>query len=89
MASLFETGRINRMRDITTMYPTGIVWALGINFGGYMTKCASPEKFVFSDIVKLSKLLDIDVNLIVTVILKEANENVNAKDIGHLLNDPK
>lgn len=85
MASMFETGRIKKMRDITTMYPTGIVWALGINFGGYMSKCMNPEKFVISDIVKLSNLLSIDIELINKVILKEAQENVQPRDLSNLL----
>ncbi|MDN5284225.1 MAG: hypothetical protein JWR38_499 [Mucilaginibacter sp.] len=86
MASMFETGRIKRMRDLTPMYPTGIVAALGINYGGYMTKCASPEKFVIADLIKLSQILDIDVEFILRVVIKEAQQNVNPKDISHLLN---
>ncbi len=85
MASMFETGRIKRMKDITTMYPTGIVAALGINFGGYMTKCTSPEKFAISDLIKLSNILNIDIELILKVVIKEAQQNIQPRDISHLL----
>lgn len=87
MASMFETGRIKRMKDLTQMYPTGIVAALGINYGGYMTKCVSPEKFAISDLVKLAQILDIDLEIILRIVTKEAQQNVKPKDIGHLLKE--
>jgi hypothetical protein len=87
MASMFETGRIKRMKDLTQMYPTGIVAALGINYGGYMTKCVSPEKFAMSDLVKLSQILDLDLEIILKVVTKEALQNVKPRDISHLLKE--
>jgi len=85
MASMFETGRIKQMKDIVTMYPTGIVLALGINYGGYMSKCAAPEKFVLEDLVKLAQILNIDLELILKVVTKEALKNTAVKDIDYLL----
>lgn len=87
MASMFETGRINKMKDIITMYPTGVVAALGINYGGYMTKCASPEKFLLEDLVKLSQILNIDIELILKVVTKESIQNTKKRNIDHLLKD--
>lgn len=75
------------MKDITTMYPTGIVAALGINYGGFMAKCTAPEKFVIEDIVKLSQILNIDVELILKVIIKESLENVKPRKIDHLFGE--
>ena len=85
MASMFETGRVSKMKDIVTMYPTGIVVALGINYGGYMAKCAAPEKFIMEDLIKLAQILNIDIELILKVVVKESLKNVEKKDIGHLL----
>ena len=87
MASMFETGRVKKMKDIITMYPTGIVAALGINYGGFMAKCAAPEKFVVEDIVKLSQILNIDFDLIWRVVIKESIDNVPKRDISHLFNE--
>jgi len=87
LASMFETGRIHRMKDLTPMYPTGVVAALGINYGGYMTKCVSPEKFAISDLVKLSQILDVDLEIILKIVTKEAQKNVQPRDLSHLLKD--
>ncbi len=85
IASLFETDRVDRMRDIAPIYPTGIIKALGINYGGYMSKCNFPERFVVEDIIKLAQILKIEPELIMKVVLKEAKVNVPPRNIDHLL----
>lgn len=87
IASMFETGRVKKMMDITTMYPTGVVAALGINYGGFMSKCASPEKFLMEDLVKMSHILKIDISLILDVVVKEALKNTPERKVDFLLND--
>ena len=81
IASMFETGRVKSMRDITSLHPTALVKALGINYGGFMSKCSAPEKFVVSDIIKLSNLLNIDSESIMKIVLREAQENFDKKNI--------
>ena len=73
------------MNDLTDMYITGLIAALGIGYDGFINKCASPEKFVIEDLVKLSQVIDVDINLIMKVVLKQATKNVKPRDISHLL----
>ena len=81
IASMFETGRIKSMKDITSLHPTALVKALGINYGGFMSKCSAPEKFAVSDIIKLSNLLNIDSESIMKIVLKEAQDNFDKKNL--------
>lgn len=81
----FETDTITSMNDLTDMYITGLIAALGIGYDGFINKCASPEKFVIEDLVKLSQIIDVDINLIIKVVLKQATKNVKPRDISHLL----
>lgn len=81
----FETNTITSMNDLTDMYITGLISALGIGYDGFINKCAAPEKFVIEDLVKLSQIIDVDIDIIVKVVLKQANKNVKSRDISHLL----
>ncbi len=81
----FETDTITSMNDLTDMYITGLIAALGIGYDGFINKCASPEKFVIEDLVKLSQVIDVDINLIMKVVLKQSTKNVKPRDISHLL----
>ncbi|MES2418318.1 MAG: hypothetical protein V4541_09025 [Bacteroidota bacterium] len=81
----FETGTITNMKDLTDLYVTGLINALGIGYDGFINKCSFPERFVMEDIVKLSQLLDVDINLILKVIVKQAKANVKPRDISHLI----
>lgn len=81
----FETGTIENMSDLTDMYITGLINALGIGYDGFINKCASPEKFIIEDIVKLSQILNVDINLILSVVVRQAQKNVKPRNISHLL----
>ncbi|WP_276348940.1 hypothetical protein [Daejeonella sp. JGW-45] len=81
----FETNTITSMNDLTDMYITGLIAALGIGYDGFINKCAAPEKFVIEDLVKLSQIIDVDIDIIVKVVLKQAKKNVKSRDISHLL----
>ena len=73
------------MKDLTDLYVTGLITAIGIGYDGFINKCNNPEKFVMEDIIKLAQILDIDISLILSVILKQAQKNVKPRNITHLL----
>lgn len=85
----FETNTINSMNDLTEMYVTGMLAALGIGYDGFVNKCAAPEKFLIEDIIKLSQVINVDIDLILKVIIKQASKNVKPRDISHLINKAK
>jgi len=80
---------IHSMNDLTDMYVTGMLAALGIGYDGFVNKCAAPEKFLIEDLIKLSQVIDVDINLILKIVLKQASKNVQPRDISHLLPKPK
>lgn len=69
--SMFLAGNVTKMRDIEDISPTNIAKALGINHSRYIDKLYNPEEFTFKHIWKLSRLLDIDVQLIIDVMKRE------------------
>ena len=69
--SMFLAGSVSKMKDIEDLYPTNIAKALKINHSRYIEKLRNPEGFTFKHIWLLSKLLDIDIQLIIDVIKKE------------------
>lgn len=78
--STFETGEVKRMYDISTLYPTKIIKALGLNHGRYVNKLAKPEKFSIEEIIRFSRLIGVDHNKVLEVILREALPNVIANE---------
>ena len=78
---MFVGRNVTRMRDIVDMYPTNIAKALGINHSRYIEKLHNPEGFTFRHIWQLSKLLDVDIQIIIDVIKKEmlSSQKVNKK----------
>ena len=82
--SMFLSGSVRRMKDIETLYPTGISKALGINHSRYIQKLYKPEEFKFKHIHDLAKLLNVEVQIILEVIIKELNSPPKAakKKIG-------
>lgn len=77
---MFLAGNVNKMRDIEDLYPTNIAKSLGLNHSRYIEKLYKPEEFNFRHIWELSKLLDLDVQLIIDVIKKElANKSKAGK----------
>lgn len=73
--SMFIAGSVSKMRDIEDLYPTNIAKALKINHSRYIEKLRKPEKFTFEHIWQLSKLLEIDMQLIIDIIKKELQSN--------------
>ena len=69
--SMFLAGSVAKMKDIEDLYPTNIAKALKLNHSRYIEKLRKPETFTFDHIWQLSKLLDIDIQLIVEIIKKE------------------
>ena len=69
--SMFLAGSVSKMKDIEDLYPTNIAKALKINHSRYIEKLRNPEGFTFKHVWLLSKLLDIDIQLIIDVIKKE------------------
>ena len=72
---MFLAGSVSKMRDIEDLYPTNIAKALKINHSRYIEKLRKPEGFTFKHIWSLSKLLDIDIQVIIDVIKIELNQN--------------
>lgn len=73
--SMFLAGNVSKMRDIEDLYPTNIAKALKINHSRYIDKLRNPGGFTFKHIWSLSKLLDIDVQIIIDVIKKEMQQS--------------
>lgn len=71
--SVFLTGGVKKMRDIQELYPTKISKSLGINHSRYIEKLHKPEKFSIKHIWVLSKLLDLNIQIILDVIILELN----------------
>jgi len=85
MKARFETETIHKMSDLSDMYITGMTKILGIGYDGFISKCSSPEKFVVGDLVKLSQILNVDIEVIMKVVLKEAKKNVKPRDLNAIL----
>lgn len=73
--SMFLAGSVFKMKDIEDLYPTNIGKALKINHNRYIEKLRKPGKFTFEHIWQLSKLLEIDIQLIIDIIKKELQSN--------------
>ncbi|WP_345951208.1 hypothetical protein ABDD95_07075 [Mucilaginibacter sp. PAMB04274] len=73
------------MNDLTELYVTGMLAALGMGYDSFVKKCAAPEKFLIEDLIKLSQVLEVDINLILALVVKQASKNVKQRNISHLL----
>ena len=69
--SMFLSGSVNRMKDIEKLYPTKVSKALGMNHSRYIQKLYKPEEFKFKNIKALAKLLEIDIQIILDILVKE------------------
>jgi len=78
LRSMFLAGSVNKMRDIEDLYPTNIAKSLGLNHSRYIEKLYNPEEFNFRHIWELSKLLDLDVQLIIDFIKKNLSSKSKA-----------
>ena len=78
LRSMFLAGSVSKMRDIEDLYPTNIAKSLGLNHSRYIEKLYKPEEFNFRHIWELSKLLDLDVQLIIKKKKKELTNKSKA-----------
>jgi len=65
------------MYEISTLYPTKIVKALGFNYGRYIKKLAKPDDFSIGEILLFSHLIGVDPNKVIEITLKETTQNVS------------
>ena len=84
VGTLFVSGKIGRMYDISELFPTKISKLLGINSERYSVKLSNPEKFTLSEILRFCYILDIDPILVVNVIQQEAESRLIAKSSQYL-----
>lgn len=71
--SMFQSGSVKRMKDIEKLYPTVVAKSLRINHSRYIQKLYKPNGFTIRQIDDLAKLLDINIQVILDVIIKELN----------------
>ena len=69
--SMFVSGSVKRMRDIEKLYPTAVAKSLKINHSRYIQKLYKPEEFTIKQLVALSNLLDLDIQLVLEVVIKQ------------------
>lgn len=85
--SRFESGNVDKMEEIAELYPTGLIAAMGIGYTGYVTKFNAPENFTIHDLLKLADVSNTDIQLILEVVLKQAQANYQKRDISDLLKE--
>lgn len=83
----FETGTVSKMEDVSEIYSTGLIAALGMGHNGYVTKFNAPENFTIHDLLKLADVSNTDIQLILEVVLKQAQANYQKRDISTLVAD--
>lgn len=71
--SMFLSGSVKRMKDIEKLYPSKVSKALGMNHSRYIQKLYNPEELKFKNIKALADLINIDLQIILDVIIKELN----------------
>jgi len=81
----FETDAIISMNDVAEMYVTGMFIVMGMGYDAFVSKCAAPEKFTVEELMQLSYVLDVKLELILKVVVKQGKVNFKPKDISHFL----
>ena len=71
VSSMFTSGNVKRMRDIETLYPTAIAKALKMNHSRYIQKLYKPEEFTMKQLGGIANLLEINIQLILDVVVKQ------------------
>lgn len=71
--SMFLSGSVKRMKDIEKLYPTMVAKSLRINHSRYIQKLYKPEGFTMGQLDGLAKVLEIDIQLILDVVIKQLN----------------
>jgi hypothetical protein len=74
--SMFVSGSVKRMRDIEKLYPTAIAKSLRINHSRYIQKLYKPGEFSMKQLGELANLLDVNIQLILDVVIKQMNSPV-------------
>ena len=69
--TLIENGKIKKLSQLEKLSPTHISKSIGINYGRYITKLHKPELFTLLELKKLSKLVNIELKVLIEIILKE------------------
>ena len=73
LRSMFQSGSVKRMKDIEKLYPTVVAKSLRINHSRYIQKLYKPDGFTIRQIDDLAKLVDLNIQVILDVIIKELN----------------
>lgn len=71
LKSLFLDGSIKSMKDIKELYPTYIGKKLGLNHSRYIEKLNNPEMFKIQHIITFARMIDINPQIIMTIILNQ------------------
>jgi hypothetical protein len=79
LKSVFSAGSIKSMKDLEELYPTYIATLLGMNYSRYIEKLNKPERFTIKQIILLAELIDINPQVILTIILNQVATNKKKK----------
>jgi hypothetical protein len=74
--SMFISGSVRKMKDIEKLSPTKVAKALHMNHSRYIHKLYNPEQFKIIHLKDLANLLDLDIQIIWDVILKQVNTSL-------------
>lgn len=88
--TLFESGKVKKMRDIEKLFPSKISKALGLNHSRYIEKLYKPDGFLIRQIVRLANLIDVNPKIISDIILDEVMlKNSNLVRVSKVKKDGK
>jgi hypothetical protein len=73
--SMFQSDNVKKMKDIEKLYPTLIAKSLRINHSRYIQKLYKPEEFTIKQIFIFSKLIDINPQTVLNVIVAQVSLN--------------
>jgi hypothetical protein len=79
LKSMFLSGSVKKMKDIEKIYPTLVSKTLRINHSRYIQKLYNPQEFTIQHLIALSNLLDLDIQLIWEVILKQIGPSLKSR----------
>lgn len=68
---MYLSDSVKRMKDIEKLYPTLVAKSLGMNHSRYIQKLYNPEEFTVKQICEFATLIDLDVQVIWNVIIKQ------------------
>ena len=62
-----------QLKDIEKLYPTLVAKSLRINHSRYIQKLYNPEEFTIKQLIAFSNLLDLDIQMVLDVIIRQLN----------------